>query len=398
MDYAGAAIMDLVLACTGLGLSLLGAGQTRFNVQNFNVLFALLMAVAGLGTAFASIHLSRLSDRFGRRPMILLSLAGLTVCSLLFAFATRWWHLFAIMAVRSQFMGIFWPSLEARITDGAEGPEMTRRLGLFGISFCTGLLLGYVLSGVLSDHWERAPFFVATGFGILLLILFKLVFARDRTHDGHRTAADRDDPDPARTERARRLRPAFVLSAWVANAVNYACAAVLRNIFPRFARLDVDAGGLGFSGLQIGFIAAGTGAAMLLAFVVLGKYHFWHYRFRYLLLAQLGAVGGSLIFAIAAGPVVLFLGALLIGSGAGVVYISSIYYSLDQQAARAGQSGLHEGILCFGFTGGMILVAAVSKYFTAHRTPYWLCVAMAASGIGAQIVIYALHKRRLGAG
>ncbi|MFO7898555.1 MAG: MFS transporter [Planctomycetota bacterium] len=396
MNYAAAALMDMLIGCSALGLTLLGAvPDSPFNVPDFNFRFALLMSVGGLGTALGSIYLSRLSDRFGRRPIILIGLFGVIGSCLLYAVSNRWWHLFAITVGRSAFMGMFWPSLEARITDGAEGREMTRRLGWFGISFCSGLLLGYPVSGLLHDASPRTPFFVGAGIGALLWVMLHQTFRRDTTHDGHVLGEGETDDLNAQRLPPAPLRRAFLVSAWVANALSYAGASVLRNLFPRFARLSAP-DGLGFSGFEAGLIAGGSSAAMLLAFVFFGGYHFWHYRYRYLIGGQMAMLAGAVIFAVASPMSVLLAGSLLFGTGAGVVYMSSIYYSLEGHAKRAGQSGLHEGILCFGWSGGMLIVALISRLVTAARTPYWVCAALLAAGMLIQAAIYSAAKRRAG--
>jgi MFS family permease len=386
--------MDLLIACTGLGLTLLATHDPDFETTYPYFRLALLFAVSGFGTALGSIYLSRLSDRFGRKPMLLVSLAGIIALSLLFAAATRWWHLFGLIVVRSSFMGMFWPSLEARITDGAEGREMTRRLGWFGIAFCLGLLVGYPLGGFFSDEWVRAPFYAGAAAGLVLLGVLIVSLRQDQTHDGHRPAPVPEGLEPESVRRALRLRPVFVLSAWIANACSYASASILRSIFPRFATLPPAERGLDFTGLESGVIVSGVSAASLLTFILLGKYPFWHYRFRYLIGGQFLCVLACVLFATCSGLFELFGAAFLFGVGAGVVYISSIYYSLDRQGARAGQSGMHEGVLCFGFCGGMILTALVMRLLPSHhRVPYWICVAILVGGMLAQAILYAGARR-----
>ncbi len=391
-----AALADMLIGTSALGLTLLGAVEdSPFNVPDFNFRFAMLLAVGGLGTAFGSIYLSRLSDHFGRRPLILIGLFGLTASCLLFAASTRWWHLFAITVVRSGFMGMFWPGLEARITDGFEGAEMTRRLGWFGISFSLGLLLGYPISGLLHDSSPRTPFYLGAGIGAFLLTLLYVVFRRDGSHDGHVL----DDPESAANHAEalppRPIRRAFLLSAWIGNALAYAGAGVLRNLFPRFANLPAP-DGLGLSGFEVGLVASGMGVAMLLTFVIFGGSHFWHYRYRYLIGGQLAMLAGAAMFAVVSSIPLLFAGALTFGVGAGIIYISSIYYSLAGQAKRAGQSGLHEGILCFGWCGGMLIVALISLHVTAARTPFWTCAAILAAGALVQTTIYTTALKRAG--
>ena len=151
----------------------------------------------------------------------------------------------------------------------------------------------------------------------------------DGAYDGHCPAARPEAGPDAAAGGSRGLARAFVLSAWIANALSYAVAAILRGIFPRFATLPLAQGGLAFSGFETGTIVAGSNVGMLLMFLVFGKYPVWHYRFRYLVLAQLLALLGCLAFSTCSDAGVLFAGALLFGFASGIIYISSIYYSLE---------------------------------------------------------------------
>jgi MFS family permease len=396
VNFVGTAMMDTMIACTGLGLSLLGAVRgSPFNVPDFNFHFAVLLAVAGLVTAFGSVYLSRLSDQFGRRPLILVSTLGISLTSLLFAWASAWWHLHAIIIARSAFMGMFWPSLEARITDGADGRQMTRRLGQFGIAFCIGVMLGHLLSGWLHDQSVRIPFYVAAGIGLVLLAVFHVVFRLDRSHDGHVASEPEDIGLKNGAAVPAELRRAFLWSAWLGNALAYASLGILRNMFPRFAKLPVVRGGLGFTGLETGLVAAAISVAMLLVFMVLGRWHKWHYRYRYMVGSQLAMLAGAAMFVSASSISALMVGSVLFGAGIGMVYISSIYYSLAGKSQRAGQSGLHEAVICLGSCGGMVVVAAVSLGVGAHRTPYWVCSGLLLAGIIVQAGLWFRARRRL---
>lgn len=397
-NYVASAGMNFAAACSGLGLSLLATHVAEFRVREPYFWLAMLWGASGLVAGVASIVFPKLSDRFGRRPMILIGSAGVAVTALLFAFAGAWWQLFAIIVVRACFMSTYWPSLEARIADGAAGREMTRRLAVFGISFCIGTLLGHPVGGFLrdSDPTYRAPFYAGAAVPAFLLILLAAVFRFDRRHDGHRLVpAPGNDLDEEAEERGRRLRPAFLSCAWIADAVICAAGAVLANLFPRFATLPGAEGGLEFSGLRTGLIIAGLPFGMLSAFAVLGRYHFWHYRFRYLVLGQVLCVAGCLAFALYSQDLVLGAATFVFGLGYGIAYISSIYYSLDVEAGRASQSGLHEAMLCFGYSGGMILTGAATIVVRSHRTPYWMCVGTMAVALAVQAAVLVGAKRRL---
>jgi len=123
--------------------------------------------------------LGALSDRLGRRPVLLISLAGAAINYLVMAFAPRLWMLLigrAIAGLTSANISV----ATAYITDIS--PEETRagRFGLFNAMFGIGFIVGPVLGGVLGDYWLRLPFIAAAvlNAGNLLLALFILPESR----------------------------------------------------------------------------------------------------------------------------------------------------------------------------------------------------------------------------
>jgi DHA1 family tetracycline resistance protein-like MFS transporter len=101
-----------------------------------------------------------LSDRFGRRPVLLVSLAGAAIDYLVMAFAPELWLLVigrAIAGVTSANMAV----ATAYITDISREDERARRFGLFHAMFGIGFIIGPVLGGILGDIWLRSPFLVA---------------------------------------------------------------------------------------------------------------------------------------------------------------------------------------------------------------------------------------------
>jgi MFS family permease len=328
--------------------------------------------------------------------MILTTLAGLVGTTLLLGCAVAWWQLYAVLTIHGCLLGVFWPSLEARITDGVEGRDMARRLGWFGIAVSLGLLSGPVLGGYLSDLWLRAPFFGGGCFTTVLLVFMATAFWREQVHDGHYTEPQHIADQDA-LAMAPAVRRAFLISAWTANGTTCAAALILRGIFPRFAKLPAAAGGLGLTGFEAGSIIATISVSMLLMFGVLGRYHHWHYRLRYLVLGQLAAMLGCLLFAVSASKPAFVGGAMLYGVGAGSAYLSSIYYSLHGHRARATQSGRHEAIMRVGFVSGMCITATLMWHSESHRIPYWICVLILAAGtlVATAVVAAARVKHRV---
>ena len=116
-----------------------------------------------------------MSDRFGRRPVLLISLAGAAIDYLFMAFAPELWMLVvgrAIAGLTSANMAI----ATAYITDITPEEKRAQRFGLFHAMFGIGFIIGPVLGGLLGDIWIRAPFIAAAvlnglNFALALFVL-----------------------------------------------------------------------------------------------------------------------------------------------------------------------------------------------------------------------------------
>lgn len=125
-----------------------------------------------------------LSDRFGRRPVLLISLAGAAIDYLVMAFAPELWLLVlgrAIAGITSANMAV----ATAYITDISEPEQRARRFGLFHAMFGIGFIVGPVLGGFLGEIWVRAPFLLAALLNAanFALALFVLPESRKGTAD-----------------------------------------------------------------------------------------------------------------------------------------------------------------------------------------------------------------------
>ncbi|GAB3131235.1 TCR/Tet family MFS transporter [Novispirillum itersonii] len=119
--------------------------------------------------------LGALSDTFGRRPVLLLSLTGAAINYAIMAVAPSFWMLLAgraIAGLTSANMSV----ASAYITDITPPMERASRFGLFNAMFGAGFIVGPVLGGILGDFWIRLPFIAAAALtaGTLLLALFSL--------------------------------------------------------------------------------------------------------------------------------------------------------------------------------------------------------------------------------
>ncbi|MGV9009866.1 TCR/Tet family MFS transporter [Brevundimonas sp.] len=103
-----------------------------------------------------------LSDRYGRRPVILISCAGLALDYVLMALAPNLWWLAAGRIIAGITSSSF-TTIYAYMADITEPAKRARAYGLIGAAFSGGFVLGPVMGGFLGDIDQRLPFWVAGG-------------------------------------------------------------------------------------------------------------------------------------------------------------------------------------------------------------------------------------------
>ncbi len=130
------------------------------HTTDISMLLGVMLALYSACQFLFSPILGVLSDRFGRRPVLLVSLAGAAIDYLVMAFAPELWLLVigrAIAGITSANMAV----ATAYITDISTEEQRARRFGLFHAMFGIGFIIGPVLGGILGDIWLRSPFLIA---------------------------------------------------------------------------------------------------------------------------------------------------------------------------------------------------------------------------------------------
>ncbi len=146
-----------------------------------------------LANFFASPILGALSDRYGRRPVLLLGFCGLALSFFATALATALWMLIAVRLVSGAMQSNL-AIANAYVADITPPEGRAKRFGLLGAMFGVGFILGPVVGGLLGAIDLRLPFFVAGGLALVNLLYGYFVLPEslppERRHAVHWRAAN----------------------------------------------------------------------------------------------------------------------------------------------------------------------------------------------------------------
>jgi DHA1 family tetracycline resistance protein-like MFS transporter len=126
----------------------------------------LMFTYAAMQFLFSPI-VGGLSDRYGRRPVILASLFAFGIDFIITGFAPNiWW--FFVGRVLAGITGASFTSCSAYIADVSPPEKRAQNFGLIGAAFGMGFIIGPLIGGLVSAHFGlRAPFFVAAGMALI---------------------------------------------------------------------------------------------------------------------------------------------------------------------------------------------------------------------------------------
>lgn len=176
IDLLGIGIIIPVLPALFFGpnATLLGP---EVSYQNRSVIYGLLIASYPLMQFFGAPVLGALSDRYGRKPMLMLSLAGTLIGYVLFAMAVER-SLLLLLFLSRMLPGFTGGNISivlssvADVSDADDPGSRARNFGLVGMAFGLGFILGPTIGGLLADKTVVSWFTPATPFYFTALITF----------------------------------------------------------------------------------------------------------------------------------------------------------------------------------------------------------------------------------
>ena len=345
------------------GYFVLAGLNTLSNSFYFNFLFFYLRDHYGFGNrgnlavtalygfiyTFAAVGFGKFAAHYGRRLSLKLGFAGLGLLMVVGALLPGEGAQLAVFGIYSAVLLLTWPALEALVSEGESAAGVQEMVGRYNCTWAGCAALAYFAGGKLYDEFGRGEvYWLPAGIfaGQFLLILWL-----DRRHAALVPAAPvtlaEDQHEPEASALGQPLpAAAFLKLAWLANPFAYIAANTLIAVMP------VVTDRFQLSPTQAGLFCSVWFFSRFFTFGILWKWAGWHYRFRWLL--------GSFLLLIACLAVILLSNWLwlvllaqgLFGAAVGLIYYSSLFYSMDVGGASSEHGGLHEAFIGAGICAG----------------------------------------------
>jgi len=174
---------NLVVAQLGFGIMI---PLLPFYVEKFGgggLEMGLLMTIFSVMQFFFSPIWGSLSDRIGRKPVLIIGSLGNALSLILIAYATNYWILFLARALAGVLSSATMPTAMAFISDSTTEKQRGGGMGIIGAAFGVGMVLGPGIGGVMSNISLQAPFLFAAATSLLAMGLIWLILPESHSRE-----------------------------------------------------------------------------------------------------------------------------------------------------------------------------------------------------------------------
>jgi predicted MFS family arabinose efflux permease len=336
-----------------------------------------LAALIGLIYMFASWQAGRFAQRCGNFTALKIGFGimavGLAIGSQLHFVAGA----IAAACIVNVGMCFTWPVLEAMV---AEGANPARAVGIYNIIWAAANALAYFIGGTLIVKFGYQSMFYLPL--VFVLAQFAMVFWLEKIHGA--VAVEPSNPlPPEATGHSPVRKKSFQRMAWLANPFAYIAINTLLAVIPGLAAR------FGLSPMLAGFVCSLWCFVRLGTFVLLWRWPAWHYRFRWLVTAFSALVLSFAVILIVPSLLVLVVAQIFFGVAIGLIYYSSLFYSMDASDTKSEHGGIHEAAIGAGNFIGPAVGAASLQFLPQYANSGAIAVSvLLLCGLGGLVKIW----------
>ncbi|MCX6122963.1 MAG: MFS transporter [Ignavibacteriales bacterium] len=337
------------------------------------VIVTLLFATFSFFSFLSAPLLGAWSDRIGRRPIFLLSVASTAIGWFVFASAHSLWMLFLGRIIDGCAAGNFTTAQSYMVDLAKDEKERSANIGLIGAAFGIGFILGPLIGGALSKVSHAFPFWIAGALATTNAV--SAFFFLPETHhkrDAHSPMNFNPLAPLMRAARDEKLRPLYFTWSFFAFAI-----VTSQTVFGLFVK-DV----FGFSAFQTGMMFTMVGVIVVMNQGFLLK-KFWLEKFSESKLEIMMLLVLAISSLMVSTEILLLFYLSFLGSGTGQAILRVVITSQAAAAADPSKKGETMGVLSALMSAYMVIAPILSGflYEIHHSGPYILSAVLLMLGV-----------------
>jgi predicted MFS family arabinose efflux permease len=347
-----------------------------------------LAAFNGLVCMVAAWWGGRFAQRFGYFTALKLGFGTMAVVLLLGSQLHSAPGQIFVMAVFITGMCLTWPTLEAIISEGETPARLPHMIGLYNIVWAAMGAVAYFSGGAMLDKLGlQSMFYVPAAIEFSLLCMVFWLESKAGNFGPASPQSSGPEMTPPQNPRPIAKARMFLRMAWLANPFAYIAINTLIAVIPGVAR------NFELSTTLAGFCCSVWCFARLGAFIGLWFWTGWHHRFRWLLASYLALMGAFAGILLAPNVAFLVLAQIIFGGATGLIYYSSLFYSMHSSDTKGEHGGIHEAAIGLGNFAGPAVGAASLFFLPGFAYSNVLAVsALLLAGLGGLMAIWRQGK------
>ena len=342
----------------------------------------LTAALGGFVYIIAAWQGGKLAQRHGCIRMIYIGCCGIIMSltlGMIVTTATAQIMVFCLWTVGVCFI---WPALETLISERS-GASLAKMVGIYNVTWAGGAAVGYFTAGILIEKMGmESLFWLPLGLTALELALLPCA-ARLLEKENDRPCQEENLTQAVCEADTKK----FLQMAWIANPFSYVAINTVIPLIPSLAEKFYLSTGMA------GIVCSLWMFARLAAFAVFWRWTGWHYRFSWLAGSFLLMI--ACFFGLLMSPSIGLILVAQVGFGLsiGLIYYSSLYYSMNVTNNHGSNAGLHEAMIGAGlFIGPAVGCATLYLVPTAIGIGAWSVGGLLCFGFSG--ILFVRHYRK----
>jgi len=371
-------------------LSIVFLGQIIANIVNLGfvyhlrAIFSMSAGLIGFAVGLSSIFycigcvfFSPLYAHFKPRNLLLFGCFGLSFILYMLSRCTEQQQIWIFIILFGFIQSMIWPSIETWISRGKESDLLNRDLGLFNVLYSLGAGIAPFICTLLVVRSTYLPLIVGSVLALvngLLILIVSTIVPQMRSVDSENTyVASLDSKDNSTPLR---------YFGWVGVFMIFLVWIAIQTAFPLFTREN-----LGMNENVTGLLFLAKGLVSCVAFMLLGKLNFWHFKMKYIVGAQLGLALILFVFCSAASIPLFFIFFIIFGVLNALLFMQSLFHGASGAIERSKRMNIHEVVLNVGIVLGGVVGGSLFQQFN-YQTMMLILAIFITAVVAIELFIY----------